>query len=110
MKESKNIINIIIIVTITILLIAWLLLSDDNSLQQGNNEQEHSSHNHEDSEQEISKGPHGGRLLINEDIALEITIAESGLPPEFRVYAYQKKSGQAMQALSQQIKLHLILN
>ena len=100
MKESKNIINIFVIVAMTISLIAWLLLSDKNLLQQGDNEQEHSSHNHEDSEQEISKGPHGGRLLINENLTLEITIAESGLPPEFRVYAYQQKSGMAMQAIA----------
>ena len=105
MKESKNIISIIVIITITILLIGWMLLSDKNLFQQGDNEQEHNSHNHGDSgheleESELTKGPHGGRLLTDENFILEITIAESGLPPEFRVYAYQQKAGQAMQAIA----------
>lgn len=33
-------------------------------------------------------GPHGGRLLEDDDLQLEITIHERGVPPEFRVYAY----------------------
>ena len=34
------------------------------------------------------KGPHGGRLLSEGDFAVEITIYETGVPPEFHVYAY----------------------
>lgn len=34
------------------------------------------------------KGPHGGRLLKKEDFAVEITIFEKGVPPQFRVFAY----------------------
>ncbi len=37
---------------------------------------------------DVSKGPHGGRLLTDGDFALEITIFEKGIPPEFHVYAY----------------------
>lgn len=33
-------------------------------------------------------GPHGGRWLEQGDFALEITIFERGVPPEFRVYAF----------------------
>jgi cobalt-zinc-cadmium efflux system membrane fusion protein len=33
-------------------------------------------------------GPHGGRLLVQGAFGIEITIAELGHPPEFRVYAY----------------------
>lgn len=32
------------------------------------------------------KGPHGGRLLVDGDFAVEVTIFERGVPPEFRVY------------------------
>lgn len=32
------------------------------------------------------KGPHGGRLLEDGEFALEITIYETSVPPEFRVY------------------------
>jgi cobalt-zinc-cadmium efflux system membrane fusion protein len=40
-------------------------------------------------EQEFERGKHNGRLLRSGDFALEITIFESGVPPEFHVYAYQ---------------------
>jgi cobalt-zinc-cadmium efflux system membrane fusion protein len=34
------------------------------------------------------KGPHGGRLLEDGDLSLEITIFERGAPPQFRVYPF----------------------
>ncbi len=36
---------------------------------------------------EAARGPHGGRLLRDGDFAVEITIFEAGVPPEFRVYS-----------------------
>jgi cobalt-zinc-cadmium efflux system membrane fusion protein len=47
---------------------------------------EHAHHEHEVEE---AKGPHGGRLLVQDDFSLEISIYGTGLPPEFRVYAYK---------------------
>jgi cobalt-zinc-cadmium efflux system membrane fusion protein len=41
----------------------------------------HDAHEH-------SEGPHGGRWLQHGDLALEVTIFERGVPPEFRVYAF----------------------
>lgn len=38
-----------------------------------------------------AKGPHGGRMLSKDDFAVEITIFEQGIPPEFRVYAFDKR-------------------
>ncbi len=35
------------------------------------------------------KGPNGGRLLEKDGFALEISIFESGVPPEMRVFAYK---------------------
>lgn len=32
------------------------------------------------------RGPHGGRLLEDDDFALEVTIFEAGRPPQFRIY------------------------
>ena len=49
---------------------------------------EDDSHSMADAE-EIVKGPHGGRLLTQNDFQLEITLYEQGVPPEFRVYAYR---------------------
>jgi cobalt-zinc-cadmium efflux system membrane fusion protein len=36
---------------------------------------------------EVLKGPHGGRLLVDGDFALELAIFETGVPPEFHVWA-----------------------
>lgn len=36
-----------------------------------------------------AKGPHGGKLLTKDGFAVEVTIFEKGVPPEFRVYAYE---------------------
>lgn len=40
-------------------------------------------------EQADSKGPHGGRLLADGDLQLELALFEEGVPPEFRAYAYE---------------------
>jgi membrane fusion protein, heavy metal efflux system len=37
----------------------------------------------------FERGPHRGRLLRSGDFAIEITIFETGVPPEFHVYAYE---------------------
>ncbi|PVM88046.1 efflux RND transporter periplasmic adaptor subunit [Caulobacter radicis] len=37
-----------------------------------------------------TRGPHGGRMLRDGDVSIEITIFEDGVEPEFRVYAYRK--------------------
>lgn len=37
---------------------------------------------------EFERGPHGGRMLRDGRFALEITIFEEGVPPEFHVYPY----------------------
>lgn len=39
-------------------------------------------------EEEFERGPHNGRLLRDGDTAIEMTIYEEGVPPEFRIYAY----------------------
>jgi len=41
------------------------------------------------SEAEPEKGVNGGRLLREGDLAVELTIFETGVPPEFRVYITQ---------------------
>ena len=39
---------------------------------------------------EFERGPHNGRLLRDGDFSLEVTIFETGVEPEFRLYAYRK--------------------
>ncbi|MES2473159.1 MAG: HlyD family efflux transporter periplasmic adaptor subunit [Pseudomonadota bacterium] len=38
---------------------------------------------------DYERGPHRGRMLRDGDFAVEVTIFETGVEPEFRVYAYQ---------------------
>ena len=38
---------------------------------------------------DYERGPHRGRMLRDGDFAIEVTIFESGVPPQFRLYAYQ---------------------
>jgi cobalt-zinc-cadmium efflux system membrane fusion protein len=54
----------------------------------GAKEEQHDSG--EKSHTEVAKGPHGGRLFTQGDLALELTIFEQGVPPEFRAYAFEK--------------------
>ena len=50
---------------------------------------EHHEDEHGHAEAEPAKGPHGGRLLSQDDFALEVTIYETEVEPELRVYLYQ---------------------
>jgi len=38
---------------------------------------------------DFERGPHRGRMLRDGEFALEVTIFETGVPPQFRLYAYQ---------------------
>ena len=49
-----------------------------------------SGHGHETEAEEV-KGPHGGKLLIEDDFSVEVTIFESGVPPEMRLYIYREQ-------------------
>ncbi len=45
---------------------------------------------HEAAEADFERGPHRGRMLRDGDFAVELSIYEDGIPPEFHVYAYRK--------------------
>lgn len=49
--------------------------------------EDHDDHGH-DHDDHGPEGPMGGRLLEAGDFAVEITVYETGVPPEFRVYGY----------------------
>jgi len=46
-------------------------------------------HHEEAAQAKPAKGPHGGRLFTAGAYGLEVTIFETDVPPEFRLYAYQ---------------------
>ena len=61
---------------------------------------------HESESEEIAKGSHGGRLLEDGDFALEITMFERGVPPEFHVYPSRK--GQPVNVAEVQLDIELM--
>ena len=44
---------------------------------------------HEATASDYERGPHRGRMLREGDFAIEMTIFEDGVPPEFHIYAYR---------------------
>ena len=52
-----------------------------------NETDEHGHGAEEKRAEDDAKGTHGGRLLEQDGFAIEVTIFERGVPPEFRVYA-----------------------
>lgn len=46
-------------------------------------------HHDEHAEAEVEKGTHGGRMLRDGTIAVELAIFEDGVPPEYRAWLYQ---------------------
>lgn len=58
---------------------------DDHAEAEGGDEHGHG----EKAEEEFERGPNNGRLLKKDDFAVEITIFEDGVPPQFRVFAYE---------------------
>lgn len=95
---------IIVVIVIGILLGGGILLSGKS--QPAGDEHGHGGHEEaghaeaggdhkegegaEGEEHEIAKGPHGGKLFTDGDYALEISIFEQGVEPQFRLYAYLK--------------------
>jgi membrane fusion protein, heavy metal efflux system len=54
---------------------------------------------------DYERGPHRGRMLRKGDFALEVTIFETGVPPEFRLYAYRGGQPLAPSEVSASIEL-----
>lgn len=51
------------------------------------------------------KGPHGGKLFTQDSYGLEVTIFETGVEPEFRVYTYQ--DGKPLDPAASQVTITL---
>lgn len=65
------------------------------------------SHDHaaEAAPAEIPKGPHGGKLFQQDGFALELALYETGVPPEFHVYATQDGEPLAPDAVDVDVEL-----
>ena len=87
-----------------------LLIMFGGSLSKGMEEHGHdektATHADSDKKPEPGKGPHGGRLLTSGNFAVEVTIFEQGVAPEFRVYP----SVDGKPVPPDDVKLSLIIN
>ena len=54
---------------------------------------------------EIPKGSHGGKLFEQGGFAIELALYETGVPPEFHVYAYQQGKPLAPDAVELDVEL-----
>lgn len=79
---------ILMVIAIGIILGGLILIMDKPSGvavdMEGTHANEKSSENH------LATGPRGGALFTDPDFNLELTIFEKGVPPQFRVYLYEK--------------------
>ncbi len=53
----------------------------------------------------FERGPKGGRWLSDGDFALELTIFESGVPPEFRAFVYEREEPRDPAGVSLEVTL-----
>lgn len=74
-------------ITVAFIAVAGVLLAL-LTVGRGEHTDEH-GHAGEHREEEVARGPHGGRLLDLSGFELEVTIFETGVEPEFRVYPLQ---------------------
>lgn len=77
----KNI-RILGILVVGVVLAALISFVEPSSQDHGHDEEAGAA------EEEFERGPNNGRLLRDGDIAIEMTIFEDGVPPEFRLFAY----------------------
>jgi cobalt-zinc-cadmium efflux system membrane fusion protein len=73
-------------------LLAWLILGTNRpqpAAEEGHGHAEAVDSEHQDADAVRQKGPHGGRLFIQNGYGIEVTIFEQGVAPQFRLYAYR---------------------
>lgn len=93
---NKNTLYTLLIAIIGLGLATWLFLETARHDERGHDDQ---------GGEQVEKGPQGGRLLRDGDFALEITLFEKGVPPEFHLYAYRNGNPLDPRDVSAEIEL-----
>jgi membrane fusion protein, heavy metal efflux system len=88
-----------ILMTVLFLLLTACHSHDPHEVDHGHD------HGAEAAAPEPEKGPHRGRMLRDGDFALEVAIFESGVPPEFHLYATQAGQPVPPEQVKAQIEL-----
>jgi membrane fusion protein, heavy metal efflux system len=89
---------------ITFVLLTALLLGACGASEHAHVDDPAGDHGAADADYE--RGPRGGRMLRDGDFAIEITIFETGVPPQFRLYAYRDDEPLAPDGIGATIELH----
>lgn len=97
----KSIVAIGIVVIVGIVL-AFVILRMEKTTVKDAHEGAESLH----AGDEQVKGHHGGRLLSEDDFQVEITIYERGVPPQFRVYVFDRGKAVDPDEVKLTIELH----
>lgn len=99
----------ILTTTITATFLCLLLGFGVTSCRPHGHDDEHGhghGHGHDEGHDDHGpEGPHGGRLLTQGDFAIEVIIAEDGIPPEFRVYPMEKSAPVRLEEVSLEAEL-----
>lgn len=84
--KTKNVVMIAAVVLLGTVLAALILRMEKAPM----GDDSHESAGSQPARGEAVKGPHGGRLLSEEGFQVEVTIYEKGVPPQFRLYAFEQ--------------------
>ncbi|MDH3979046.1 MAG: efflux RND transporter periplasmic adaptor subunit [Gammaproteobacteria bacterium] len=93
------------------ILTAWPMVGitadeNDHADHEAVHEESHDGHgDSHDEHEEVQKGPHGGRLLEQDDFTVELSLYETGVPPEFHVYVYQDGKPLAPDSVELEVEL-----
>lgn len=82
MKQMNRLLKIFFSLVATATMVVGCGNSDSNYLSMATTQEQDGHHEEE-------TGPNGGRLLEDGNFAIEVTIVEAGIPPEFHLYAYK---------------------
>lgn len=80
--NKKSIASAAVVTVIGVGLIAWMMRQEPKAPSAGE------AHAKEPGALDYPRGPHGQRLLSSANLSLEVTIFETGVEPQFRVYPY----------------------
>ena len=75
----------------------------------GQDDHAEAGHGHEGAEhgaEEAARGEHGGRLLTQDGVTVELAIAESGTPPTYRAWLY--RDGKPLPATAGTVEVRLV--
>ena len=91
------------------IVLAWLILGTSKSQPEGEGETHGSTAETASQNEAIpgapQKGPHDGKLFTQDGYGVEVTIFETGVEPEFRVYTYQ--GGKPLDPAASQVTITL---